>query len=81
MSWLHSVRLTSESTTARTMGNDVSAGATADRSANTITFSGSSTQLSVLASPPGGPDETFRAAGTVNPTIVVPRDARVTVVS
>jgi len=31
----------------------------------------------VRASPSGGPDETFRAAGLVNPTIVVPVGARV----
>lgn len=32
-----------------------------------------------MASPAGGPDETFRIAGLVNPTIVVPAGARVTI--
>jgi hypothetical protein len=32
-----------------------------------------------VASPPGGPDETFRAAGLVNPRIMVPAGARVAV--
>ena len=33
--------------------------------------------LAVLASPTGGPDETYRIAGLVNPTIIVPPGARV----
>jgi rusticyanin len=33
----------------------------------------------VLAGPSGGPDETLRIAGLVNPTIVVPQEAQVTV--
>jgi rusticyanin len=60
------------------LGNQVPAGATIDKSANRITFSGSQLHLTVVASPPGNPDETFRAAGLVNPTIVVPKEAQVT---
>jgi len=60
------------------LGNQVPAGATVDKGANRITFGSSPVQLSVVGSPPGNPDETFRAAGLVNPTIVVPRGARVT---
>jgi len=32
-----------------------------------------------LGSPSGGPDETFRVAGLVNPAIIVPAGARVTI--
>jgi rusticyanin len=61
------------------LGNQTPAGATVDRSANRIVFSGSAVRLTVVASPTGNPDETFRAAGLVNPTIVVPRGAEVTI--
>ena len=37
------------------------------------------TGLAVLASPSGGPDETFRIAGMTNPAIVVPAGARVSI--
>ena len=63
---------------AAALGNQVPAGARVDKGANRITFAGSPLQLTVVASPPGNPDETFRAAGLVNPTIVVPREAQVT---
>jgi rusticyanin len=33
----------------------------------------------VVAGPAGGPDETFRIAGMVNPTIVVPAGSRVSI--
>jgi rusticyanin len=65
-------------TEAAALGNQVPAGATVAKGANRITFAGSPVQLTVVASPPGNPDETFRAAGLVNPTIVVPRGAQVT---
>lgn len=61
------------------LGAAVPAGATVDRSSNTLTFSGSAVDLVVLAAPSDGPDETFRIAGMTNPTIVVPRGAHVTV--
>jgi rusticyanin len=62
------------------LGNEVPAGATVDRGTNRITFEGSPVHLTVVASPPRNPDETFRAAGLVNPTIVLPREAQVTLV-
>jgi rusticyanin len=60
-------------------GNQVPAGATVDRTANRVTFTTSSVRLTVVAGPPGNPDETFRAAGMVNPTVVVPRGAKVAI--
>jgi rusticyanin len=59
------------------LGGQVSAGATARRARHRITFSGTSVRLTVLASPSGGPDETFRIAGMVDPTIVVKAHAHV----
>ena len=61
------------------LGSQVSAGATVDRQANRISFTASTVSFSVLAGPAGGSDETFRIAGLVNPTIVVPVGARMTV--
>jgi rusticyanin len=50
---------------------------TVDEGANRITFNGDQVALTVLASPPRGPDETFRVAGLVNPTVVVQSGAQV----
>jgi rusticyanin len=61
------------------LGNQIPAGATVNRARHRITFSGASVRLAVLASPPGGPDETFRIAGMVNPDIVVASGARVSI--
>jgi rusticyanin len=61
------------------LGNQVPAGATASRAQHRITISGTSVRLVVLASPSGGPDETFRIAGMVNPAIVVTTGARVSI--
>jgi rusticyanin len=44
-----------------------------------ITFSSSSVRMVALASPTGGPDETFRIAGMVNPTVVVKKGTHVSV--
>jgi rusticyanin len=63
---------------AAAQGAAVPAGATLDRASNTITFTGTSVALTVLASPSDGPDETFRSAGLTSPRLVVPRGARVT---
>ena len=63
---------------AASLGAAVPAGATLDRASNTITFTGTSVALIVLASPSDGPDETFRIAGLTNPTLVMPRGAQVT---
>jgi len=64
---------------ARALSNQVPAGASVDKAANKIVFTGGSASFTVVAVPPGGPDMSFRIAGLVNPAIVVPRDARVTV--
>jgi rusticyanin len=59
--------------------SQVPAGAVASRARHTVTFSGSSVRLTIVASPAAGPDETFRLAGMVNPAIVVMRGARVSI--
>jgi rusticyanin len=64
---------------ATSLGNDVPTGATVDRSYARITFSGATDRLVVLASPSGGPDETFRIAGMANPTITVRSGAQVSI--
>lgn len=61
------------------LGAAVPSGAGVDHSANRITFSTQDVRLVALASPSGGPDETFRIAGLVNPTIVVPIGAHVSI--
>ncbi|MBF6558231.1 MAG: hypothetical protein IVW52_19185 [Acidimicrobiales bacterium] len=61
------------------LGNEVPVGATVSPGTNSITFSGHSANLVALASPAGGPDETFRIAGLVNPRISVESGARVTI--
>jgi rusticyanin len=64
---------------ATTLGDQVPAGASMDRAANRITFTDNSIDFAVVASPAGNPDETFRIAGLVNPTIVVPQGAHVSI--
>src|SRR5215471_17306937 len=66
-------------TEATALGSQVPAGAQVSTAGNTITFTSTTVRLTILASPPGGPDETFRAAGLVNPRIVVPAGARVSI--
>ena len=61
------------------LGGQVPAGATRDRAANRITFTGTSVRLTVLASPAGGPDERFRIAGLTDPAITVPAGAQVSI--
>jgi rusticyanin len=61
------------------LGSQVPAGASINRAANTITFTATSIHLTVLASPAGGPDETFRIAGMVNPTLTVPAGSHVSI--
>jgi plastocyanin len=60
-------------------GSQIPADATIDRAANTITFTGTSVRLTVVASPAGGPDETFRIAGLTDPAITVPAGAQVSI--
>jgi rusticyanin len=61
------------------LGKAIPTGASVDTSTNRITFSTDSIQVVALASPSGGPDETFRIAGMVNPTVVVPTGAQVNI--
>jgi len=61
------------------LGHQVPAGAHVNQAAKKITFTTKSVRLTALASPAGGPDETFRIAGLVNPTLVVPAGARVSI--
>jgi rusticyanin len=61
------------------LGSQAPAGATLDRAANRITFTGTGVRLTVLASPAGGPDETFRIAGLTDPAITVPAGAQVSI--
>jgi rusticyanin len=61
------------------LGRQIPAGATVNSADHRITFSGTSVRLVVLASPAGGPDETFRIAGLVNPAVVVKVNARVSI--
>jgi rusticyanin len=64
---------------AAALGRQVPAGAKVDKAAGTLTFSTATAALTIVASPAGGPDETFRAAGLTNPRIVVPAGARVSI--
>jgi hypothetical protein len=61
------------------LGNQVPAGATASDALNRITFPGMTVRLTVVASPAGHPDGTFRIAGMANPAIVVKAGARVSI--
>lgn len=61
------------------LGDQTPAGARVERASRTITFTTTSVRLTVLASPAGGPDETFRIAGLVNPKLIVPAGARVSI--
>jgi rusticyanin len=61
------------------LGAQVPAGATASRTRNRISFPGTTVRLVVLASPSGGPAETFRIAGLVDPAIVVKAHAHVSI--
>jgi rusticyanin len=60
-------------------GNQIPPGAHIDQAARTITFTTGSVHLAAVASPAGGPDETFRIAGMVNPKITVPARAQVSI--
>jgi rusticyanin len=64
---------------ATVLGSQVPSGAQVSKAGDTITFTTTTVRLTILASPSGGPDETFRAVGLVNPRIIVPAGARVTI--
>lgn len=59
------------------LGDSAPSGATVDPSANRVVFASRAVTLVVVASPSGQRDETFRIAGLVNPTVVVPVGAAV----
>jgi rusticyanin len=61
------------------LGSHAPTAAHVNRAANTITFKTTSVRVAVVASPAGGPDETFRIAGLVNPKLVVRPGARVSI--
>ena len=61
----------------RVLGNQVPAGATVDACLNRLTFTTAIDSLVIEAVPAANPDMTFRVAGLVNPTIVVPLNAEV----
>ncbi len=61
------------------LGSQIPAGARVDRAAKTITFTTADVRMVVVASPAGGPDETFRIAGLVNPAVTVPDGAKVSI--
>ena len=63
---------------ARALGMQVPQNAIVDRSRNGLVFTTSDVNLVVLGSPEGGRDMTFTIAGLVNPAIVVPRNANIT---
>jgi rusticyanin len=64
---------------AAALGTQTPVGARIDQAARTITFATSNVHLAAVASPAGGPDETFRIASMVNPTITVPAGAKVSI--
>jgi rusticyanin len=59
--------------------SQVPADAHINKAARTVTFTTGSVHVTAVASPAGGPDETFRIAGMVNPKITVPAAARVSI--
>jgi rusticyanin len=64
---------------AATLGRQIPVGAAVSSARHRITFSGPSVRLVVLASPAGGPDETYRIAGAVDPVVVVKAGAHVSI--
>jgi rusticyanin len=64
---------------ARALLEQVAATATIDRQANIITYSTQQVEMVALASPDSGPDMTWNVDGLVNPTVVIPTGAHVTV--
>ena len=63
---------------AHQLGASVPAGAVADAAAHRLTFSGKDVSFALLASP-SMPQENFEVAGMVDPTLVVPQGAQVTI--
>jgi len=64
---------------ARTLAQQLAGDASIDRQTNTVTYDTADVELVALGSPEGQQDMTWNVDGLVNPTIVVPEDAQVTV--
>jgi rusticyanin len=64
---------------AAALAGQAPAGATVNKAADSITFTGTKVSFVVVSVLPGGADMTFRVAGLTNPAIVVPQGAQVTV--
>ena len=69
--------LTVRAAQVRTLGDQVPAGAKIDSCLNQITFTTPIASFVIEAVPPNNPDMTFRIAGLVNPTVVVPLNTQV----
>jgi rusticyanin len=61
------------------LGNQVPEGASVDACADRLSFTTQAVSFVVEAVPPNNPDMTFRIAGLIDPTVVVPLGAKVTV--
>jgi rusticyanin len=61
------------------LGNARPAHAIVDAKGHRIAFSGKTVHLTAVANPAGAPDDTFRIAGLVNPTIAVRAGSSVTI--
>lgn len=64
---------------AQRLAKQLPSGATIDRARNTIAFRSQDVKLAAVAAPAGGPELSFEVAGLINPTIVVPHGANVSV--
>jgi rusticyanin len=71
--------LTVDAAQVRALGSQIPGGATVDACTGRITFSTMTVSFVVEAVPPNNPDMSFRIAGLVDPTVVVPAGAKVTV--
>jgi rusticyanin len=60
-------------------GSQVPAGATVSTAANRVAFTGRNITMTAVASPAGGPDETFRIAGLADPKVIVPAGSKVSI--
>ena len=70
---------TSSPAAARALAHQLAAGADINRQTNTVTYHTAQVALAALASPDGQKDMTWNIDGLVNPTVVIPRGAQVTV--
>ncbi len=79
MSTVRGSRQGTDPARARALSHRVAATATIDRQTNTITYHSGQVALVAFASPASGPDMTWTVDGLVNPTVVIPRGASVSV--